>query len=114
VSNTARRSPIDPSSDEVVLEYVEGSRAPRDVPARDLHGGDLARLVYVDALRSRREDPEIEADDVRPEIATAGELRTLAGTLIATGAFTYADPATPAPAETTTPAPADPAVTPEG
>jgi hypothetical protein len=114
VPKNARRSPIDPSSDELVLEYVEGGRAPRDVPARHLHGGDLARLAYVDALRSRREDPELEADDVRPELATAGELRTLAETLIESGAFTYADPATPAAAETTTPAPADPAVTPEG
>jgi len=79
-------SPIDPRSDAIVLFYVEGP-TPRDVPARDLHGGDLARVLYVRA--------HVGLESGRPMPATPAELEALTAGLVASGSF-RTTPETPA------------------
>jgi hypothetical protein len=71
-------SSIDPRSADVVLFYNGGPR-PRDVPARDLHGGDLARILYIRA--------HIDLESGRPKPATAAELEALATELSSLGSF---------------------------
>ncbi len=82
---------IDPRSDAVVLFYT-GGPTPRDVPARDLHGGDLARILYVRA--------HVDLEAGRPKPATPAELEALATDLSATGSWAREMPATDAPVET--------------
>lgn len=124
---------IDLTADEPVLEYIEGQTAPRGVPARDLNGGDLARLAMVELLTAADHQAE---DFQRPE-ATPADAANVADALVASGAFQFpkaaatkaakakakaekdaekdAEPAPPAqPVETTTdPTPAEPAPAPE-
>ena len=65
-------SPIDRRSDAIVLFY-NGGPTPRDVPARDLHGGDLARIAYARA----------HVDAVgQPKQPTPKQLVELAGDLV--------------------------------
>jgi hypothetical protein len=71
-------SSIDPRSNATVLFY-NGGPAPRDVPARDLHGGDLARILYVRA--------HVELAGGRPKAARPEELEELATTLSASGGW---------------------------
>ena len=74
------RKPIDPRSAETVLFFADnGFPMPRGIPARDLHGGDLARIARVRAL---------EAGIERPALATADELEELATELSGLGLFT--------------------------
>lgn len=70
--------PIDPQSDAIVLIH-NGGPVPGDVPARDLHGGDLARIAYVRA--------HLDLEEGRPKPATPKQLDALATELIASGAF---------------------------
>lgn len=84
---------IDPSSPEIVLEY-SGGPTPRHVPARNLSGNDLARILYQRAAaatrgsRSRLIKPgEERAQPTRPGPATAAELERLATELSSTGSF---------------------------
>lgn len=72
---------IDPRSDVVVLSY-EGGPLPWHVPARDLHGGDLARVLYLRALVADSETP--------PEPATPDDLDALVEELIASASFAFA------------------------
>ena len=73
-------SPIDRRSDAIVLFY-NGGPTPRDVPARDLHGGDLARIAYARA----------HVDAVgQPRQPTPKQLVELAGDLVALGSFATA------------------------
>ena len=73
-------SPIDRRSDAIVLFY-NGGPTPRDVPARDLHGGDLARIAYARA----------HVDAVgQPKQPTPKQLVELAGDLVALGSFVTA------------------------
>jgi hypothetical protein len=69
---------IDPRSAAVVLFYG-GGPTPRDVPARDLHGGDLARALYVRA--------HVDLEAGRPAPATSDQLVALAAELVASGSF---------------------------
>ena len=69
---------IDPRSAAVVLFY-DGGPTPRDVPARDLHGGDLARIAYVRA--------HVGLERGRPAPATSARLEALAAQLVTSGAF---------------------------
>jgi hypothetical protein len=89
---------IDGRSPEIVLAYV-GGPTPRDVPTRDLHGGDLARIAYVRALFTARQEldvrrPQDAPDDMplphpkRPKPATSDQLEAIAAELIALGSFT--------------------------
>lgn len=71
-------SPIDRRSDAIVLFY-NGGPTPRDVPARDLHGGDLARVLYARA--------HVDLEKGRPKPATAEQLATFAAELVASGSF---------------------------
>jgi hypothetical protein len=71
-------SPIDPRSDAIVLFY-NGGPTPRDVPARDLHGGDLARIAYVRA--------HVGLEKGRPATATPAQLEALATQLVGLGSF---------------------------
>ena len=71
-------SPIDPRSDATVLFYT-GGPAPRDVPTRDLHGRDLARILYVRA--------HVDLEAGRPKAATAAELEALATELSSLGSW---------------------------
>lgn len=108
---------IDPRSDETVLAYV-GPTVVAHVPARDLHGGDIARIAYVRAHQATDWDARDEDGNppARPSLATADELASLADELVASGAYTRDvprdDEATDepaAPAATTTDEPAAPA-----
>jgi hypothetical protein len=74
-----KRKPIDPRSAEPVLRYT-GGPMPHDTPARDLHGGDLARIHHVRSLMK-------SAGERRPDLATAEELLALALELVALGLF---------------------------
>jgi outer membrane biosynthesis protein TonB len=112
---------IDPQSAEIVLTYTGGA-VPTDVPARDLGGGDLARIAYVRALTK-------SAGLVRPAPATPDELEALATELSSLGLFSriaaaLPEPPTPVappvivqpapePAPVETPAEPEPAPTPE-
>ena len=70
-------SPIDRRSDAIVLFY-NGGPTPRDVPARDLHGGDLARIAYARA----------HVDAVgQPKQPTPKQLAELAAELVGLGSF---------------------------
>lgn len=71
-------SPIDPRSDALVLFY-NGGPTPRDVPARDLHGGDLARILYARA--------HIGLERGQPKPATPAQLEALATDLSSTGSW---------------------------
>jgi hypothetical protein len=96
-------SPIDPRSDAIVLFY-NGGPTPRDVPARDLHGGDLARVLYVRA--------HVNLETGRPKPATPAQLEALATELSGFGSWTrQAEPVEETPiVEVPTPeAPAPPA-----
>jgi hypothetical protein len=73
--------PIDPTSDATVLGYTGAGVVPTDIPTRDLHGGDLARIASVQALRDW-DGPG------RPAPATAETLAALASELVSSGAFT--------------------------
>ena len=101
-SDTSRQAPakapaasIDPGSDAILLAYRDGPVG-YGVPARDLHGNDLARIVRVRAL---------SASDGQPvEPATAEQLTALYEELLASGTFSAsvappaeleADPASP-------------------
>ena len=79
-------SPIDPLSDESVL-FHNGGQAPRDVPARDLHGGDLNRIVYQRKLWAAQDALTPGEEIERPGIATAAELEDLATELSSTGSW---------------------------
>jgi hypothetical protein len=74
-----KRKPIDPRSPEPRLRY-SGRPLPADIPTRDLHGGDLARIHHVRAMATA-------AGEFRPEPATAEELLALALELVALGLF---------------------------
>lgn len=71
-------SPIDPRSDAIVLFY-NGGPTPRDVPARDLHGGDLARILYARA--------HLDLEAGRPKPATPAQLAGLATELSGFGSW---------------------------
>jgi len=71
-------SPIDPRSDAIVLFY-NGGPTSRDVPQRDLHGGDLARILYARA--------HVDLEKGRPKAATAEQLAAFAAELVAFGSF---------------------------
>lgn len=84
---------ITPTSPAVVLAYA-GGRLGRFVPARDLTGADLGRIVYRRAAlleqsqRSSKVRPgEAPVPPRRPGPATADDVSALADELIATGAF---------------------------
>lgn len=95
----AKTPAIDPQSEAIILDYV-GPGTTGELPARDLHGGDLARAAYV-----RRLQAATDADAPRPDPADAhGDIDALADELVATGI--YARSATAA--ESTIP-PAEPA-----
>jgi hypothetical protein len=119
---TKRRSQPDPvaidgRSPDVVLEY-SGGRTPRFVPARDLSGGDLARIAYRRAAlaerasRSTKIRPgELPPVPRRPGPATTDELEQLAAALEASGAFARVAPpasVTPEPDQGPQPGPATP------
>ena len=79
---------IDPTSEAIVLTFAGGATAD-DVPARDLHGGDLARIAYGRALWA--------APTIRPGPASQAALAAVLSDLVATGAFvTATEPAAPA------------------
>ncbi len=81
---------IDPRSDAIVLFY-NGGPTPRDVPARDLHGGDLARILYVRA--------HVDLEKGRPVPATPAQLEALATDLSSSGSWAReAGPIDPPPA----------------
>ena len=71
-------SPIDPRSDALVLFY-NGGPTPRDVPARDLHGGDLARILYARA--------HVGLEKGQPAPATPAQLEALATELSGFGSW---------------------------
>jgi hypothetical protein len=88
---------IDPRSADVVLFYNGGPR-PRDVPARDLHGGDLARILYVRA--------HVDLEGGRPKPATSAQLDDLATELSNLGSWfreaDFGEPPVPVEGETLT------------
>lgn len=75
---------IDPRGEDVVLFYT-GPGIARDIPGRDLHGGDLARAAYVRAFRA------LEGAS-RPEPATADELAALVDELLESGNYSRTKP----------------------
>jgi hypothetical protein len=91
---------IDPAGQEVVLEYV-GPGHVGDVPARDLDGGDVARIAWVRAHRAVEWEREGAADPPQP---TPKQVGKLAADLVETGVYIHA---------TKTTKPATPAETPE-
>ena len=118
VSKTTPKSAIDAQSDEPVLEYV-GPGTIRDVPAADLHGGELARVAYARALpdaHAEWEQSEVAEDGTRaafvqPKV-TGSHLRALADELVASGLYRLIHKSHAAEAPPTEPA--TPAATPEG
>ena len=82
-------APIDPRSDALVLFY-SGGPTPRDVPARDLHGGDLSRIAYARA--------HLDLVEGLPSAPTPRQLVELAAELLASGSF-VTEPTPQAPAE---------------
>ena len=68
-------SPIDRRSDATVLFY-NGGPTPRDVPARDLHGGDLARIAYarahVDAVGQPKQPTPKQLEALATELSSTG------------------------------------------
>jgi len=96
---------IDARSAAVVLRYV-GPGIQHGVPTRDLHGGDLNRIVFVRAHAGVAwEKPGATRP---PTVAAAEALEALADELVATGAY-----ARDVPHGTTTDEPAGPATTDE-
>ncbi len=68
--------PIDPRSDELVLVFT-GATAPSDVPARDLHGGDLARIAYVRQTTALAATPPPHPPPTTPRAALPTERSNL-------------------------------------
>lgn len=102
---------IDPRSDRIVLHFT-GPRAVAGVPARDLHGGDLNRIVYTRAHRAiewERRDEDGNAPDRPRAIATKAQLGALFTELLETGSYRKTapkdEPAAPAEVPTIAPAP---------
>lgn len=97
----------DPTSERVVLAFVEGSARNVDAPARDLTAADVARLTYLEAARRGL------ADGIRPDPRTPDQelAAKLVEDLLRSGLYTTADEAATAAAEST---PALPATTTEG
>ena len=77
---------IDPRSDVILLTYSGGPLG-LGVPARDLHGGDLARIARVRALSASGGAP------VDP--ATDAQLAALLDELVASGSFALVAPIAP-------------------
>jgi hypothetical protein len=126
----AAQAPIDPRSETIVLEYVDG-RTARYVPARDLSGNDLARIAYRRATDKARASRRVlvapgaqRVKPSRPALATPRELKVLAAELVSSGRFARnqaapADdnppaPESGAPPEPSNDPPAPPAPDPEG
>jgi hypothetical protein len=84
---------IDPRGEDVVLFYV-GPGVIHNIPARDLHGGDLNRAVYVRAHAAVVWEHEGAA--VPSRIAGPDALAALAETLVNSGAYSRNEPADPA------------------
>lgn len=97
----------DPTSDRVVLAFVEGSSRNVPAPARDLTAADIARLAYQEAARRGL------ADGIRPDPRNPDQelAAAIVERLIGTGLYTTADEAAPAADEST---PAQPATITEG
>lgn len=87
---------IDPQSDETVVFYT-GDKVVPAVPARDLHGGDLARIAYVRSHQATDWDARDEAGNPpsTPRPATAHALAKLADELVDTGAYRHTKPDKP-------------------
>jgi hypothetical protein len=104
---------VDGSSPVTFLEY-EGGPTPKYVPARDLSGGDLARIAYRRAADVERRGRSLlvrpgekRAEPQRPGPASVDELEALATELTTSGAFVrVATPVTEPPAPPAAPAPA--------
>lgn len=79
---------IDPAGETIVLYYT-GPRVIYDVPARDLHGGDLGRAAYV---RGHLATDWTVAGATDPGPATPAQLANLADELIASGAYSREAP----------------------
>lgn len=88
------RAAIDASSDEIVLHHVGDRTPPLNVPARDLTGGDLARLAYANALTEQAatqlgvpvKQGEEPPEPTRPRV-TPSMLGDVYEELIESGAF---------------------------
>lgn len=109
---------IDPAGEDVVI-YFAGDKVIAGVPARDLSGGDLARLAYVRAHHATDWTSRGEAGNAPalPSPATAHQLAKLADELVDSGVYRRTRPSAgdvPGSIDTTTEAPATPADTTEG
>lgn len=96
----AKTEAIDLTSDEPILEYIEGKRTGNGVPARDLNGGDLAHITEVELLT----EAEHHAEDFERPHVTPSAAAKVAARLVETGAFRAA---------THHPKPVEPAAEPE-
>lgn len=79
---------IDPAGESTVVYYT-GPGVTYDVPTRDLHGGDLARVAYVRAHLATDWTVEGATD---PGSATPTQLADLADELVASGAYSREAP----------------------
>lgn len=79
---------IDPAGEETVLYYA-GAGVVSGVPARDLHGNDLARVAYVRAHRATDWDQRDKDGNgpALPKPATQAELAKLVDELVESGAY---------------------------
>jgi hypothetical protein len=90
---TAADPALDPTSPAIVLTYRGGVR-PRNVPARDLTAGDLARVAYHRSARQLRAERRnrFESDEERPAPSRPGPadaeiLEAIATELSSSGVF---------------------------
>ncbi len=83
---------IDPAGEDTVLHYV-GPDVVGGIPARDLHGNDLARAAYVRAHRAIDWDHRDKRGNgpALPEPATQDELAALVDELVDSGAYAFAE-----------------------
>lgn len=102
---------IDPAGEDTVVTYV-GPAVVAGIPARDLHGNDLARALYVRAHRATDWDKR-DADGNGPALpkpATQAQLAALVDELVESGAYSRDVPrGTDETTQTTTDEPAAPA-----
>lgn len=94
-----REAGIDRRSAEILLAYA-GGPTPAGVPARDLHGGDLARIAYVRALRGAEDARSVLVEPgakppatVLPDPPDQAALRAVLAELAAHPAFAPTDAA---------------------